>query len=151
MLRVQEFWVYAIEFDADWIAAKGRGTVYVGYTARTPEQRLETHRAGGRTAAAIFKVGRRRRATNLQLRMDLAVSEPNHAGPWVIEKEAMKHERKLANRLKARGYFVEVGLGKPFGATAPKPKRQRADPASSEAPKRTPRSRGTEKGMQAES
>ena len=26
----------------------------------------------------------------------------------------MKHERKLANRLKAHGYVVEVGLGKPF-------------------------------------
>ena len=56
--------MYVIEFDADWIDPKGKGTVYVGYTARTPEQRLETHRMGGRTAAAIFKGNRKRRGAN---------------------------------------------------------------------------------------
>ena len=111
-----EFWVYAIEFDGDWIADKGRGTVYVGYTARTPEQRLETHRKGGQTAAAVFKAGRAIRGTNLRLRTDLSSARPSHAGPWPSEKEAMKHERQLANRLKAHGYVVEVGLGKPFQA-----------------------------------
>lgn len=109
-----EYWVYAIEFDADWIDDKGKGTVYVGYTARTPEQRLKTHEAGGRTAAAVFKAGRKRRGTNLRLRQDLACAKPDHAGPWHDEKEAMRHERKLAKRLMAHGYVVEYGLGKPF-------------------------------------
>ena len=110
--------VYAIEFDADWIGAKGQGTVYVGYTARTPEQRLETHRKGGRTAAAIFKANRKRRGTNLRLRTDLSTAKPSHGGPWSTDKEAMKHERQLANRLKAHGYVVAVGLGKPFEAVS---------------------------------
>ncbi|MEX1907198.1 GIY-YIG nuclease family protein [Janibacter sp. Y6] len=108
--------VYVIEFDADWVKDNGKGTVYVGYTARTPQQRLETHRAGGRTAAAVFKRNRKRRGTNLRLRTDLAAARPSHAGPWKTDTEAMKHERKLANRLKGHGYVVFVGLGKPFGS-----------------------------------
>ena len=109
--------VYVIEFDADWVTDKGNGTVYVGYTARTPEQRLATHRAGGLTAAAVFKKRRKRRGTNLRLRADLASARKSHAGPWKTEKEARTHERKLANRLKAHGYVVFVGLGRPFGSS----------------------------------
>ena len=124
--RTAEFSVYVIEFDADWIDDKGKGTVYVGYTARTPEQRLEAHRAGGATAAAIFKVNRRRRASDLRLRRDLAEAKPGHAGPWATEKEAMTHERKLANLLKAHGYIVKVGLGKPFGSEGKKRKPPKA-------------------------
>ena len=108
--------VYVIEFDADWVKDKGKGTIYVGYTARTPAQRLATHLAGGRTAAAVFKLNRKRRGTDLRLRNDLATAKPSHAGPWETEAEAMTHERKLANRLKAHGYVVFVGLGKPFGS-----------------------------------
>lgn len=112
-----KYWVYVIEFDANWIEDAGKGTVYVGFTARTPEQRIETHRTGGRTAAAMFKAGRKRRGTNLRLRQDLASAKPSHAGPWTSEHDAMTHERKLANRLKAHGYVVEVGLGRPFQLT----------------------------------
>lgn len=112
MAAERVYWVYVIEFDAPWIQDKMAGTVYVGSTGRTPEQRLETHRGGGRTAAAVFKEGRARRGVDLRLRQDLARGHPSHEGPWPTREEAMVHERKLANRLKGT-FVVHVGLGTP--------------------------------------
>lgn len=87
------YWAYVIEYDADWITDKGKGTVYVGYTGNTPEGRLAVHRAGGLHAAAVFKKAARHRGANLRLRCDLASAHPSHHGPWPTAEEAMKHER----------------------------------------------------------
>ena len=119
--KQREYWVYVIEYDADWIVEKGK--VYVGYTGLTPEERLERHRNGGQPAAKVFKLNAKNRGTNLRLRPDLAEASPNHAGPWPTLKEALVHERKLSNLLKAHGYVVKVGLGTPFSKVGKKAKK----------------------------
>ncbi|WP_191562886.1 GIY-YIG nuclease family protein [Janibacter melonis] len=133
MAAERVYWVYVIEFDAPWVENKRAGTVYVGSTGRTPEQRLETHRAGGQTAAAVFKKGRAKRGVRLRLRQDLARVHPSHEGPWPTREEAMVHERKLANRLKGT-FVVHVGLGTPRFASRVRDVELRADEHGRVAP-----------------
>jgi hypothetical protein len=48
-----QFWVYVIELDATGLGDVGEGAVYVGETAKTPEERFVNHKAGGIKAAKV--------------------------------------------------------------------------------------------------
>lgn len=98
------FHVYVVERDPEGLYNVGAGAVYVGETQLRPEERLAKHLAGGRTAAGV--VTRR----GLRLRPDLAPPE----GPFETRNEALRYEKKTANRLRHRGYRVFGGEGKRF-------------------------------------
>ena len=72
--------------------------VYVGQTARTPEERLEQHRAG-------HKSNRYARRYGLRLRDKLTANR----GPFGTREEALAAESALADSLRRRGYAVWSG------------------------------------------
>ena len=82
----------------------GKGYVYVGQTSKTPEQRLAEHLSdavgsrGHRLASRV--VTRFGRDLNYRL-MPQKI--------YLNQKQAMKAERRLADRLRADGYVVEGG------------------------------------------
>jgi len=98
------FWVYVIELDPTGLEDIGAGAVYVGETAKTPEDRFATHMAGGMKAAKIVA----RRGT--RLRPDLYPPE----GPFATRGEALRFERRTGNRLRHRGYRVYGAQGERF-------------------------------------
>jgi hypothetical protein len=69
--------------------------VYVGSTARTPEQRFEIHKAGGKQSSSIV----RRHGVRLVpgLYRDI---------PLMVRAEAERKEAQLAAELRAKGYTV---------------------------------------------
>jgi hypothetical protein len=69
--------------------------VYVGQTAKTPEQRFDEHKRGVNAATVVRKHG-------LRLRPDLYEREPL----TITREEAERLERRLARKLRARGYSV---------------------------------------------
>ena len=69
--------------------------VYVGQTAKTPEQRLDEHKRGVNAARVVRKHG-------LRLRPDLYEREPL----TTTREEAERLERRVARKLRARGYSV---------------------------------------------
>lgn len=99
-----EFWVYVIELDPAGLGDVGEGAVYVGETAKTPEARFDTHKAGGVRASKV--VARR----GIKLRPDLYPPE----GPFETRAEALRFERRTGNRLRHRGYRVFGAQGKRF-------------------------------------
>ena len=100
----KEFWVYVIELAPEGLADVGVGAVYVGETARTPDERFTTHKLGGQKAAGI--VAKR----GIRLRPDLYPPE----GPFATRAEALRFERRTGNRLRHRGYRVFGAQGKAF-------------------------------------
>ena len=101
----RRFNVYVIELDEavlkhkrfreanpDW--KEGKGCLYVGMTARTPEERFRQHKAGYRAARFVKKYGR-------WLRKRLYERE----NPMTYE-EAGRMERELAHKLRKKGYAV---------------------------------------------
>lgn len=104
-----QFWVYVIELDSSGLGDVGAGAVYVGETAKTPEERFATHQAGGLKAAKI--VVRR----GLRLRPDLYPPE----GPFQTRTEALRFERRTGNRLRHRGYRVYGAQGERFMRKGP--------------------------------
>jgi len=73
--------------------------VYVGETGRTPEERFETHMAGGRTASK--KVARH----GLRLLTDLY----GHLPSYETEGESVAAEKRLCKQLRKMGYTVWGG------------------------------------------
>ena len=72
-----------------------RPCVYVGQTARTPEERFEQHRVGKRSSRIVREFG-------VQLKPRLH----RNWGPYETRAEAEAAERRLAERLRRRGYAV---------------------------------------------
>lgn len=94
---------YVIEVD-DQAALGPRGDVskpylYVGITQKSPEDRIETHMAGGRTAASVVT------KHGVQLRMDLCRQYKKANG----EKAAKALEQRVTRELREQGYVVDVG------------------------------------------
>jgi predicted GIY-YIG superfamily endonuclease len=90
--------VYVVEIDDD------PDYVYVGYSAHTPEHRLEQHQTGEfeiHHAAQVFRSGSR--AT--KLRPDLY----RHLNRFELREEAIEEEVKLAAQLRKQGYVVVQG------------------------------------------
>lgn len=108
--------VYVIALAADALADRdrvdlGTGAVYVGYTSKTPEERLLSHQAAGPTAGRVFKRMKDPFASTFQ--SDLAP----YAGPYATEWEARRNERRTHNRLKSRGYKVFGDRGRKLTIT----------------------------------
>jgi hypothetical protein len=69
--------------------------VYVGSTARTPEQRFEIHKAGGKQSSSIV----RRHGVRLVPGLSRDI-------PLMVRAEAERIEAKLSAELRAKGYTV---------------------------------------------
>jgi predicted GIY-YIG superfamily endonuclease len=69
--------------------------VYVGQTARTPEERFAQHKAGVRSSRFVREFG-------VRLRPRLYAN----VGPFETRAEAERAEGKLAEKLRRRGYSV---------------------------------------------
>jgi len=69
--------------------------VYVGSTARTPEQRFEVHKAGGRQSSSIVRLHGVRLVLGLYRNF-----------PLMPRAQAEDEEARLANELRAKGYTV---------------------------------------------
>ena len=69
--------------------------VYVGSTARTPEQRFEVHKAGGKQSCSIVRQHGRRLVPGLYRDF-----------PLMPRAQAEQEEALLADRLRAKGYTV---------------------------------------------
>ena len=97
----RRFSVYAIELDDP----RGRGglpQVYVGSTAKSPEERFARHRGGGPMAnAKVWRYGTR-------LRPDLT----KRLGPYLTRDAAERAETRLRRRLESRGWRVFGGTGR---------------------------------------
>lgn len=69
--------------------------VYVGQTARTPEERFAQHLAGKRSSRIVREFG-------VKLKPRLY----RNVGPFATRAEAEAGEKKLAERLRRRGFAV---------------------------------------------
>jgi hypothetical protein len=97
----RQFSVYAIELH-DPRAAGGVPQVYVGSTAKSPEERLARHLEGGPTSnAKVRRYGAR-------LRPDLT----RRLGPYATRDAAERAETRLRGRLEHRGWRVFGGTGR---------------------------------------
>lgn len=104
--RVEKrFHVYVIEIDSSRFVFAGEGVVYVGETELSPKQRLKKHLERGRGSARVI-----RRHRVLGLRPDLAPG----GSPFATREEALEWESATAERLRAQGFRVYGGQGKPF-------------------------------------
>lgn len=95
--------VYVVELD-DQAALEVRSDpskpyLYVGITARTPEERFATHRAGGMTASKLV------RDHGVRLRPDLYACYKKANG----ERRASRMELRVAEELRSRGFIVHCG------------------------------------------
>jgi hypothetical protein len=98
---LQQYSVYAIELD-DPRGFGGPAQVYVGSTAKTPEERFARHLEGGPMAnAKVRRYGTR-------LRSDLT----KRLGPYATRDAAERAETRLRRRLEARGWRVFGGTGR---------------------------------------
>lgn len=83
------------------------GKVYVGDTARTPEERFATHLAGGRTASNVVARHGRKLLPELYEHVPPVGHEDQHEARALSEKV----EAWLADELKSMGYTVHRGSG----------------------------------------
>ncbi len=104
----RKFSVYAIELDDPRLHG-GPPQVYVGSTAKSPEERFARHLAGGPTAnAKVWRYGTR-------LRPDLT----RRLGPYQSRDAAERAETRLRRRLESRGWRVFGGTGRKLFADWP--------------------------------
>lgn len=102
--RGPAYCVYVVELDAGALPARWRGTrvagcVYVGQSAKSPEERFRQHMRGGRLAnTKVYKYGKR-------LRPDLYQAW----NPFESRREAEAAEEALAMELERRGFVVFWG------------------------------------------
>jgi hypothetical protein len=82
-------------WEANPNANPKRKCVYVGSTARTPEQRFEIHKAGGKQSSSIVRHHGVRLVPGLYRNI-----------PLTARAQAEDEEARLADRLRAAGYTV---------------------------------------------
>ena len=95
---------YVINLDNRELNDHGKGYVYVGQTSKTPEQRLQEHLTGARSAKGHNLASRKVFKYGTQLNYDLMTQRI-----YLTQKQALKAERRLAERLRQQGYTVEGG------------------------------------------
>ena len=103
MAGSRAFWVYVIELDPAGVSNVGNGYLYVGETAKTPEERFAQHLSGRRSGRGVA-------ARAVRLRPDLYPPE----NPFSTRDEAQRFEKQTADRLRESGYKVRGGQGEPF-------------------------------------
>lgn len=82
-----------IELDATGLGNVGEGAVYVGETAKTPQERFATHKAGG------IKAAKASLGEECGLRPYLYSPE----GPFETRAAALRFDRRTGNRLRVNG------------------------------------------------
>ena len=95
---------YVINLDNPDLTNPGKGYVYVGQTSKTPEQRLQEHLNGARSGKGHNLASRKVLKYGTQLNYDLMTQRI-----YLTQKQALKAERRLAERLRQQGYTVEGG------------------------------------------
>ncbi len=102
----KRYHIYVIELDSKALSVKkfagenpdyveGMQCLYVGQTARRPEERFEQHKSG-------YKSNRYTRKFGVRLRPDLY----ERYNPIATREEAEAMEERLAAKLRKRGYAV---------------------------------------------
>lgn len=95
---------YVINLHNPALADTGAGYVYVGQTSKTPEARLVEHLTGAVSAKGTNLSSRVVRKYGQDLNHDLMTSRI-----YLTQRQAVKAERRLAERLRRDGYVVEGG------------------------------------------
>ena len=95
---------YVITLDNPDLKEPGKGYVYVGQTSKTPEQRLQEHLTGARSGKGHNLASRKVFKYGTDLNYDLMTQRI-----YLTQKQALKAERRLAERLRQQGYTVEGG------------------------------------------
>jgi hypothetical protein len=102
----KQYHIYVIELDPAVLKTRrvkdenpdyvdGMDCLYVGQTARTPEERFEQHKEG-------YKSNRYTKKYGVRLRPDLY----ERYNPIRTREQAEEMEEKLASKLRTRGYAV---------------------------------------------
>ena len=95
---------YVIDLHNPDINDAGKGYVYVGQTSKTPEERLHEHLTGARSRKGHNLASRTVSKYGRQLNYDLMTQRI-----YLTQQQALKAERRLAERLRQQGYIVEGG------------------------------------------
>ena len=111
---MSEFCIYVIELDKKVLKDKkfraanpdykeGKPSVYVGYTSKTPEIRLEEHLSGKRNRGGRGRLFNKY-AKNYGLWLKPRLYKSHN--PFSSKEEAKNFEVEKARRLRKRGYAV---------------------------------------------
>ena len=96
--------IYVIDLHNPDLEDTGKGYVYVGQTSKTPEVRLQEHLTGARSGKGHNLASRKVFKFGQKLNYKLMTSRV-----YLTKKQALKAERRLAERLRKQGYIVEGG------------------------------------------
>ena len=95
---------YVINLHNPTLKDPGKGYVYVGQTSKTPEQRLREHLTGAVSTQGRNLASRVVKKHGVDLNPTLMTDRI-----YLTQKQALKAERRLAERLRDQGYVVEGG------------------------------------------
>ena len=95
---------YVINLHNPKLKEPGKGYVYVGQTSKTPEQRLQEHLTGAVSTQGRNLASRVVKKHGVDLNPTLMTDRI-----YLTQKQALKAERRLAERLRDQGYVVEGG------------------------------------------
>ena len=95
---------YVINLYNPELGDPGKGYVYVGQTSKDPDQRLQEHLDGAVSQKGHPLAARKVQKYGTGLNHDLMTQRI-----YLTQKQALKAERRLADRLRAEGYIVEGG------------------------------------------
>lgn len=95
---------YVINLHNPNLKDPGKGYVYVGQTSKTPEQRLQEHLTGAVSTQGRNLASRVVKKHGVDLNPTLMTDRI-----YLTQKQALKAERRLAERLRDQGYVVEGG------------------------------------------
>jgi len=95
---------YVINLHNPKLKDPGKGYVYVGQTSKTPEVRLVEHLTGAISAQGRNLASRVVKKHGVDLNPTLMTDRI-----YLTQKQALKAERRLAERLRDQGYVVEGG------------------------------------------
>ena len=96
--------VYVVDLDAIDIKDVGRGYIYVGQSAHTPEERYVQHKASKPTDGTSDLASRIVRKLGLRVNQQLTLQEL-----FLTREAALKKEKAYASELCRAGYLVEAG------------------------------------------
>ena len=95
---------YVINLHNPKLKDPGKGYVYVGQTSKTPEHRLREHLTGAVSTRGHNLASRVVKKHGVDLNATLMTDRI-----YLTQKQALKAERRLAERLRDQGYVVEGG------------------------------------------
>ena len=96
--------VYVIDLDATSFTDVGRGYIYVGQSANTPEERYAQHKAPKPTDETSDLASRIVRKLGLRINQELTLQTV-----FFTRETALKKEKAYASELCRAGYLVEAG------------------------------------------